>query len=486
MIHNKTFDAAYPLAEKLASKGLRVTPIETTPLDQLIGAGHVCGERAGEATDIVAQIINGGVHKDISGVCKHDVVMEELVEVISKTVKANLHISKNVVNPIIQEAVNSVEKGILVAKGTKKSHIAISPILHSNIWNSGALSDMVEKYGETRHNTVPLNLSFPFEVTRDSVLQLAKTGASAFDRELESLFSSFTDDVAERTFKLLFSENSFERASNLNEVLTSVDKDGVILVHLYARKLMQEIPQGVNSSLEEYKLYISDILSQSGKYVYSLMEKRDFTTKGRQLIASFPTGLSQLGNALVTIRVNGDVYAKWLKDGGTPEAIFGSFVSSQERGYTALLEDKEQFEAHWNRRLRLLETTERFDDFNNAQQIIDEVVTDIINNDEVVDDLVIELSGVSRETLHGLLKDSLNGLSGKFYNDIYKTVRKVICNVIFPHTDALNTLIAIDDVSEEYPTIDIREAGLLATIEIISTWIAKLCRVDKVAINSEE
>ncbi len=89
---------------------------------------------------------------------------------------------------------------------------------------------------------------------------------------------------------------------------------------------------------------------------------------------------------------------------------------------------------------------------------------------------------VERGILHRRLADQAKDLRGRFYEDLYGTIRKLVCNAIFPHTNALQILEAIDAVCHENPKIEVREAALLATIEIVATWVAKLCRVETHAV----
>ncbi|MNR56450.1 hypothetical protein D3C85_1770290 [compost metagenome] len=72
-------------------------------------------------------------------------------------------------------------------------------------------------------------------------------------------------------------------------------------------------------------------------------------------------------------------------------------------------------------------------------------------------------------------------MPNSWYEDcLFTTCRKVICNVVFPHTDAFEILTMLDTAAKENPTLDIREAALLAMIEYIPNWVATLITADKV------
>lgn len=488
MINSSTLEAVYPLAEKLAKRGIKITPHPTTPVDQLQQVAHrpvpsrlVDSESASPVDSAESNILQGSMMKDAMGVCRHDVVMEEVADVVADTVRRNLDLARNVINPMVKAVAQETEEYVQAAESVKKTYVSVVPVFYRSIWDTQALGEMVARYDETPVVKVALNLVVPYAADRDSLLDLAKTGARRFDEEVEAFFESLPENFPEETYRMTF---GVDRSLTLDDVAVVSDAisnqhclDRALLIHLFSRKLMQNVPEGVPASLDDYRNYMANLISQTGRIINGIMRRRELAIKQRQLVVYWPMGLDRLGGEPINIPVNGDVYKEWLSKGGEPDAIIGAYIGDQEKGFTALLEKKESYIADWERRSRVLGTTQRLQRFNHAVEGMAQAVTRQIN------DMDEEQLPVPREVLHQRLKDHLSMLHGNFYDRVYDYARKLVCTVIFPHTMGLKILCAIDNVAKDYPDIEVREAALLATIEIVAEWVAKLCKVEHLAVN---
>lgn len=500
MIHTQTIGVVYPLAELLAKKGVQVTAIETTPVDKLIGAGllpvgTVLNKNDDGATvtaefipTIEEKILGGSLTKNAYGEVTHDVVMDDLVESISKIVKANLDLSKNVVNPIVKAVVLETETFITAANNIRKTDIEVKAIFLPTIANSSILEELLSKYSEVP--TDPTELVVKFDATKytggldkPALLALAKTGADSFDSELESLCKGLSEDYVVNLFKSIFifagvTEDggnwgiktlkglTYNGYADVNKFITP------LLVHLWARKLAVEIPDGANVGLATYKAEMAKLVSQTAVRAYSALESFNRDIKANVLVFDMPTGsFGDTTSSTVCIKVLGEVYNKFLNAGGSPETLMGSFITTKETGYTKLLEGKETFEKEWTRREKILDTKVRLNHFNNAVEGLKRAVAI-----QIVD-LDPELLPVPKAVLHERLNEAITLLYGNFYEDLWTYARKIVCNVMFPHTDALAILCAIDNVSKNSPEMEVREAALIATMEIVTDWVSKLLKV---------
>ena len=476
MINEHTIEAVDPLADKLARRGIRVTPIETTPVHQLAIAGRLDIPSAGpdEAMmDMADRILKGSRATDAFGTVRHDVVMDELVETISKTVQNNLNVARNVVNPIIREVTEEAETYMNDAEATRKTYISVVPDYYADVWNSPMLSEMVERYSETSPDDFKLRSVVDFHQSFHELVELAKTGAPQFDEEIADLFRTMGEDKVRQCLHRLFGKETVPAGDHFSQLVnTRGDRDVAILAHVFARSLLSDPPEGTGMNLQDYTEYMSRVISQSGRVIYQILRNRQADRNRRQLIRRYPSNLHMLGQEIVEIVVNADVYTDWLNDGGTPEVLMGSAVSQQVRSYSELLEQKDRFIQEWQQKERVLGTTQRLDRFNNAVDGLRFAIARQIN--ELDDEQLL----VPRHLLHERLEENLTKLYGHFYERMYEYARRLVCDILFPHTDALQILCAIDHVLEDYPDLEIREAALLATIEIVSEWVAKLCKVE--------
>lgn len=471
MIRNNTIEAVYPLAELLAKKGIEVTSIGESPIEKLIIAADMPVPKLGlgeERPSVIDLLLEGSRHKGHDGLVAHDVIMTSMVDIISKTVRGNLSVARNVVNPIIKDVVADTEEYIAKALDIKSTHVQIKPLFFKGIFNSISLPDMVERFKETSIKPVDLTLGIEFAVDRESMFNLAKTNAERFDKELMDFCADLTEEEIANTFNSVFGMSGLVRSRLLSDSITTQTPDKALLVHLFARGLLQDPPAGLNIGLTDYRAYMSNVLAQSGRILLSIIAKRESDLTRKIMVHPFPSN-ENLGHKLITLTVNGEVYNQWLKDGGTPETLLGSFASNGVRGYSQLLENKAKYEATWTTQEKILTTRNRLEKFNEAVSGIELAIAKQINE---IDE---ELLPVPKNILHQRLKGSLSGLYGKFYDNLPEYARKLVCDVMFPHTNALEILCAIDNVCSDFPEMEIREAALLATIEVVSNWVVKLC-----------
>ncbi|MNI43123.1 hypothetical protein D3C73_974440 [compost metagenome] len=224
----------------------------------------------------------------------------------------------------------------------------------------------------------------------------------------------------------------------------------------------------------EYKAYIAEIVAQSGRAVVRALERREANAKRKVLINDWSQYREDdIGLIPIQIRVNADIYHKFLEAGGSPEVLFGAFVSDRNYSYDMLLERKDQYIKVWQSQERVMATNLRLQKANHFQVGLVRAVEKQIA--DLPDDLLVTERPVYVRALHEYVKQMPNN----WYEDnLYLTLRKVICNVMFPHTNAFDILATIDTVALENPDLEIREVGLLALIEFIPTWVATLITVD--------
>lgn len=480
MIQESTIEAVYPLADLLAGKGISVYPVQDTPVASLQNSVVIPDSHENLDLDPIAELMRGSRAPDLAGEIQHDVVMEEVVKVVSKTVSNNLRVAQSVVNPAVKEAVSDAKDHMAKSQNLDTTKIAVVPVNYGPVWDNPSLAEMISRYDETPMRQTNFYLPVPNDTDPQALRELVMSGASRFDDDLKGLLDNLGDKTLQDIYLAAFSEKPQERMGQLEDLM-NVDGDVArrnwfLILHLFARRMYDNPPSGTPVSLQEYNAHLSNLLAQTGRHLNREMRQREKDTRRRNLIRRWPMFSNNLVfNGGIEIYVNGDLYNSWLEKGGSPETLMGSMVSDQAKDFDYLIENKARYEKTWERRLKSMETALRMERFNHAMAAIEYAVTKQINA-LAEDDLIVE-----REVLHSRLQERLKTLGGKFYDNLYVTVRDVLCYAMFPHTDALRVLEAIDAVADDYPEMDIREAALLGTIEYVSVWVAKLLQTKKFA-----
>lgn len=477
MLNYNSLTASAGLADKLANRGIALRAIEGTPLATLINAGYLPNPDVG-TLDMTAEerIMFGASCKNAQAVCEHDIVMDEIIEVLKKTVAWNMDVARNQVNPCVQSASTFVRQYVDDAMTLKNTNLSIKSEGYHKIWDSHYLHGMVDRFKETAVKDVRLSITVPLPENLASPIALIETGVARFDAELGDFVSDQEPDVVSSIYTKIF----VARDEDYNPSLLShmnhlyVDPNQILLIHLMAARLMEQTPEGVRSGLNEYKEYVAEILAQSGRAVCRTLERREASAKNKVLINDWTQFREDdIGITPIAIRVNADVYDKWLEAGGTPEVLFGSFVTDRNYSYDSLLDRKDQYIKIWQAQERVMSTNLRLQKANHYQTALVRAV------EEQIKDLPDEFLVTERAIYVKALNEHVRSMPNNWYeDDLYLTLRKVICTVMFPHTNAYDILTTIDSVAKDHPELEIREVGLLALVEFIPTWVAQLITVD--------
>jgi hypothetical protein len=481
MITDSSINASVNLASKFAKKGLLLSPITSTPISQLVNASYF-PTPTGEflQMDIDDKLKKGSTHRSPDGVCHHDLVMDEVVEPIVKVIKLNLDLARNRVNPIIRDVVECTQKELDNMESVGAPRVSIVPQNYHSVWSNNLLLELVERFEEAPVNDQAMNVLVPMPETYEALTGLLKTGIARLDREVEDLLSSLPEEFVKYTYTSAFGDpiSSDGNQSLINLVShfgnSQMMASSILLLHLFARGLSNSVPENINMSLPEFKAYLATVIEQSGRAINRVMQKRVKEKNRKVLIYDYPLEGSLVGSVDTTVRVNGDIYNDWLQDGGEPEVILGALVGDRETGYQGLIDRKDQYKALWVKHERTLKLRIVNDRQNNALEALKRSLL------KVVSELDEEIKFADVAVYRQRIVDATVKLSGMWFEDIYRTVRKVVCEVMFPHTDALKVLCALDEAAEANPDLDIREAGHLAVINIVAEWVAQLIDVTSV------
>lgn len=476
MINENSLSAVICLAEKLGAKGLTLKPKESTPLASLVRAGFIPQAVDQEAPVSEFPFMQGSVMRNAQGIVEHDLVMDEVVSVVKKTLTWNMDLARNQVNPAILNALNYLQEYVANAQSNKTGLISIKQDIFHPIWATSYLAGMISRFNETPITDLTLKLIIPVP-TELSDLELVDTGVARFSGDIQDFLASLPEGYVREVYDQVFESTSTDYQSSLlshlNQFFTEPAK--VLLIHLLALRLLDNCPAGVRCSADEYRQYITSIISQSGRALCRQISRREADARNKVLITGWGEyRIDDLGTVPITIRVNGDVYDKWLLGGGCPEIIFGSFATDRNGAFDKLLELKEQYLKVWQRQERMLETNVRLQKANHALTGLVRAVEGQI--DAIPDEFLVTTRDTYRTNLHKYVKVMP---SNWHEEDLYLSVRKTICSVIFPHTEAFEILCAIDAAAKANPEIEIREAGLLALTEIVGLWVAKLISVEQ-------
>lgn len=473
MLHISALNAAYPLAEVLAGKGYALRAMDQTPLAVLINHSlstvNVVESAQGldAAPDFPTALIQGSQSTNPLNECPHDLAMEEAVKMVTQAVSFNVDLARNTVVPIVKTVFEETRAYMDQNAVSTLSPLSVLPFYYRPIWDSPILHELVSRYAEmplTDMALSALGLARPADFT-----EAALTGAGRFDEEIAAWIQSLDPAYVGQTWDSVFGASPVPTLGPLVSV-PYMGADRALLVFLFARRLLSDVPEGVNMDRTAWSAYISTIVAQSGRAVMRVYEKRDLDRKFNNLIISSPRGSQANGS----VEVVGDVYDSWLRAGGTPEVLFGAALAGgADRGYAVLLERAAEHRRTWERTYSLLQSRVGFERFNGFVEGMRQALSKAIN--ALPDEQLI----VDRGIVHQRLQVHMECLQQRDLEQMYHACRRLVCRVMYPHTDAEGVLEAIDASKAAHPQLNMREAALLAIVDYVAVWLTKLFTVEE-------
>ena len=262
-----------------------------------------------------------------------------------------------------------------------------------------------------------------------------------------------------------------QKASNMHAYISqtksnygrsAIDVNRLLAIHLIARNLFDNPPEGTSASLSTFNSIVAAIRDNAGTRLYfENQEYYDEIGKRKILIRS-------INGSKVT--VNGEVYRTWINEGGENEILFGnSLMARPVMDVVTITEKKNEFINEWNRHCALISTAEANRKFVRMKEIL---LSSFRN--QLIEDQDPELN---REAILRIFQEKLQAIRESDLECLYTLSLRMICQSRFPQTDAEEILLGINRVAKENPKLELREAAAIAVIEYIATWIAQQMKV---------
>lgn len=454
MLKEKYLNEASNLVTSLKYSNRNATPKPGTPLAVLVGT---LGGFNDDGTD--RQIIQQSQNTtSVEG--NHTMVTKQISGTSSKIIGNIINNARNVITPIIRDVIRDVEErreselDDAIHKAGAIVQIEMNPLFVDDSFQS-----LIANY-TTNVNTDSSIYSVIDKIknyfTTAEIDDLMVTGSSLLDGRVKS----FTDEIDQVWFYDLETPSSNKVSVNiklfmiLNGILTGrSDKADSI----------------TNDTSDEYKLQTikADVGSSINKYINNLTKTIDNgdIVAGGNLIPKYPND---------GVFVIGKNYRTWVNDGGSPEAVLGYNIVSENR-YSAILAAKMkdnpgEMTKHYEAHLNNVRITQNLNDVKLVRVTIQGNISKVISSKDVSDN--------DKELLYKKLKDAL---TIEYYGNTVMVayIREVVCKTFDDGDDSLLVLVEIDNAIAMMDKPNLKEAIFQATAKLIGRWIGQQMIVER-------
>lgn len=488
MLSLHSVDAVSVFAEDLIKTGRALTAIPQTPL------GHLVAASTGPITDTWAATIRD--YDDVAGMaytignmlsdttrscvetCKesqHDIAMSEKILMMSSGIRAVVGTACNDASPLIAHIYKGVTNQLDALVNNAACGAQVTIDRYAGLWYSSALENALDRYKDSVFK-VAQPLRVHSEKTPVELLELMDNHSGNFKEEIQDWIKAVGLDLISTVYHEQFLKvDKVDNVSNLvaNCDASSHSRDYALAYFILAFSINNaDLQDGINMDLNQYRTALGLILAHTATVCLNHMGTRDREKEQGVLVRHYPAVAEMYRDCGAQIVVNGDLYEKWLEEGGCPDAVLGCFVSDRSIYLKDIQEKCDEYAAKWSGHLRMLTDHAKTVRLKNIRTYIRDVIE--LYFSEMKEELIV----------HGTLADykqRLIQMLEQIYlgqiDDLYTVVRDTVCHVFFPNTDVLWILKNMDDISKDHPNCEPREIASMVTLHYVVRWVCRQMRL---------
>lgn len=423
----------------------------------------------------------------------HDLKLEEFSDLIAQGVTATIHCAKAVVIPAIKRIEDAISDRLKDYEDRNIANIGIDEIGLGAVLDNDQVFDYFAQYKDLSKITLRNANLFP-ALDDASIARLVEAGDPEINEHLQATLMNTTSSGSLGSFVY----NQFYRGDRYNDATVepyelrniiksifgdSVGVEGMMLAYYIGKGLLENLPEGVAGGLRDVEHRVNLLTRTLGLMIYSELDRHRKDVQERKL---FPIGLPYVDrntgevNAKYSIRVNKEVYADYLANGGSPEAVYGAMVSDRCVDPQLLIANKAKYEDEYTKFVSLnrsYTTSSKLDLYKDA--IRDEFYCMVADTEELKQ--FDTASGVFVRLLNALKRMGADQIACP--DNTYRFLRGMLCSVFYPDRPEIEKVISdLDEFScrEGEENLSTAEIANIVLVDLIVDWLCDQITVRKV------
>lgn len=396
------------------------------------------------------EIYEASVVRGLDERVHHDIAMESLVAKGVAGISGIVDMVTNIVNPWANETRNSIDHGIT---GVIHQHNPpqVKPKFLVDFESVPFFVDMIEDNKATTRNeklTLPKELLVASDYIRSrtetELFAMVSSGNVVLDTFLKGLIPS-----AKETW------TGFGEQGNYN------DTAFLVVHYAYLNKLLSHPPENLNMSLSEFGLIVTNFKKQIALSTSIAIKTNERRVNGGYLF-------TKVYNPRLDdwrVEVYGDVYNKWLAQGGSLEALYGVVLAGKSAFKATDLTNYKLYEEHYE----FHKTTMNSKIAAKYKEIAHNLVLHKLESYRIK-----ELPDVSARQFEVHVKEHLAKLENPSSNNIDLWLRKAFCACCAKNDTIINFILELSEVGKSNPNLKLAECAELARVHITADWLASL------------
>lgn len=502
-------EACIGIAQELQDRGVRLEP-KIGPLAMLVSelsvATSLSNSVNADSDDAIKNYIPelcNMIHQTSASVTRvddtslldtsnHDIKMEEFSDLVARGVTATVHCARAIVIPAIKRMEDAIVEGLKNYEDRNIANIGIDEVGLDSVLDNDQVFDYFGEYKNLNKITLRACNVFP-KMDAIDIARLVEAGDPEINEHLQQVLSieATTGSLGEYVYNLFYHGDALGNDTVDPYIYRNLIKtyygdcrgiEGLLLAYYIGKGLLINLPDGVAGGLKDVEHRVNLLTKSLGMMIFAELEKHRSDLKENKL---FPVGLPYVDrstgqvNAKYSIRVNKEVYAGFLADGGSPEVIYGSMVSDHCLDPQILISKRAKYESEYAKFVSLnrsYTTSSKVDLYVNS--IRDEFYQMVADTEEYKE--YTAASGAFVRLLNGLKR--MGGDHIATPDDTYKYLRNLMCVVLFPERPEIERVIAnLDEFQcrEGEENLTTAEIANIILVDLVVDWLCEQVTVRK-------
>ncbi len=401
----------------------------------------------------------------------------QLSNMVTDVARKNIYLAQNVVLPLVEEYTDILNVKLQASTGISNLAIRVVADNSGGILNSTNLIHLIEHYKDGSGNGYSVN-AHKLHGNIEYLRPLLTTGSEKFDEFINQWYATNNvklDKVLVDVYNAVFA-NSVR--VELRRVFIELGFESALFSILLAKSFMKETPEGVAMPLEDYNSALSTVIAAGCVFLGRTITKYENNIRKGGLILKFPVrgreyNFEDTFSGENDILVSPDVYEEYLNQGGSPEAIIGSYLTSNIIDKESILAKKEELENAYDR----MANAGRLNRLHNRLDLVKDCLHTVARS--VLKDINGKFNenspytGVQYDTRNfgPEINEFIKRVTIHDVDDIYVLMRRFVCSIFFADTHVEELLLKIDILAKDSPDKDVNELAIIASIDFVVEWL---------------
>lgn len=467
MISHPVLSSVLTASKQNVASGYRIDAVPGTPLHTLCMRSTNMSVDTTPTPEGIVEASSVPVSAEVGSA--HDFAMNDITDQVARIMRGGLDLIRNEVLPLVKEL---HEKYTVTLDGLvtdTATPVGVLPNIYHKIWGVPMLRDMVARFENVPLNAQKWPHAMP-ELTGADIRPMLNTGVSQVDDVIEQWVDDMPADMLVDAYNAVFVHKhvAVGKRTNAHHVIdgTQYNRNVNLVAFLIAQGMERNLPDGVSVNIDVLRTSLAKLQSQAGRAVVGEITRRRQDSNNGVLVFKVETKAVGRDFTKRVVHVNNDVYVDYLERNGTVEALYGAVLANKPMTVSALIDNKDEYEAVWAKYSGLHQQKMAALKFAYQKEALSLTITRYVNS---LDDDALP---APRDLLHKLAVDCINGYKPADMVDSVLAVRKVVCCVLYADTNAEMFVNAMDQAEIDNPDFSPRECALFAAIETYAQWAA--------------